>query len=155
MRRRSTSALFAVAPPLAAALIGSIGALRAAEQYEVADKPAWAPPARVFGPVWTGLYTAIGVAGWRLFRRDADPKVLALHGAQLVLNAAWPFTFFTARNRTAAVAVNTALDIAIAAEIVAANRRHRVAAMLLTPYLAWSLFATALSSRVQLPAEPT
>ena len=112
------------------------------------DKPAWAPPAAVFGPAWTALYTAIGVVGWRLWTGRASRTVLGLHVSQLALNAAWPFTFFTARNHTAALAVIAALDVTIAAEIALAARHDRPAAVMLAPYLAWSLYATALTAAV-------
>jgi tryptophan-rich sensory protein len=112
------------------------------------DKPPWAPSAAVFGPAWTVLYAAIGIAGWRLWTRDESRTVLGLHVTQLALNAAWPFTFFAARNRAAALTVIAALDISIAAEIVAVARRDRPAAVLLAPYLAWSLYATALTAAV-------
>ena len=32
--------------------------------YASLVKPAWNPPAAVFAPVWTVLYTAMGVAAW-------------------------------------------------------------------------------------------
>ena len=38
----------------------------------------WAPPASVFGPVWSLLYLTIGVAGWKLFR-SASGRTKALH----------------------------------------------------------------------------
>jgi len=53
--------------------------------------------------------------------------------------------------RTAALAVVAALDAAVAAEVIVAGRRDRVAGWLLTPYLAWSLFATALTATVEDP----
>ena len=140
--------MFAVGTSVAAAAIGSVGSRRAPQVYEQLDKPDWAPPAAVFGPAWTALYTAIGIAGWRLWTRDQSRTVLGLHVTQLTLNAAWPFTFFAARNRTAALTVIAALDITTAAEIVAVARRDRPAALLLAPYLAWSLYATALTAAV-------
>lgn len=60
----------------------------------------------------------------------------------------WPVTFFAARNRPAALAVVAALDGTVAAEIAIAARRDRLAVGLLGPYLAWSLFATALTASV-------
>ena len=93
------------------------------DQSDKTDKPTWAPPAGVFGPAWTALYAAIGVAGWRLWTRDAGRAALGLHVTQLALNAAWPFTFFAARNRTAALTVIAALDLTIAAEL--ANRARQ------------------------------
>ncbi len=146
--------LFAVGTSAAAAGIGSIGSRRAPQVYAQLDKPAWAPPAGVFGPTWTTLYTAIGIAGWRLWTRGGGRGVLGLHVTQLALNAAWPFIFFSARNRTAALTVIAALDVAVAAEIVAAVRRDRPTGALLAPYLAWSLFATALTAAVNPAAAP-
>ncbi len=65
-----------------------------------------------------------GYAGrWRLWTRDAGRAALGLHVTQLALNAAWPFTFFTARNRTAALTVIAALDLTIAAELATAARQ--------------------------------
>jgi benzodiazapine receptor len=149
MNRRAVGGLvFAAGTSVAAAGIGSLGSRRAPQVYPQLDKPAWAPPAAVFGPAWTALYTAIGVAGWRLWTGRGGRTVLSLHVTQLALNAAWPFTFFAARNRSAALAVIAALDVTIAAEIAVAARRDRPAAVLLVPYLAWSLYATALTAAV-------
>jgi len=149
MNRRAVGGLvFAVGTSAAAAGIGSLGSRRAPQVYPRLDKPTWAPPAAVFGPAWTALYTAIGVAGWRLWTGRGGRTVLGLHVTQLALNAAWPFTFFAARNRSAALAVIAALDVTVAAEIAVAARHDRPAAVLLAPYLAWSLYATALTAAV-------
>jgi tryptophan-rich sensory protein len=139
MGDRRRALVFGAGGSAAAAALGSVGSRGAPDVYGRSRKPSWAPPAAVFGPVWTVLYTAIGVAGTRLWRREARPAVLGLHIGQLALNAAWPFTFFAARNRRAAIAVTAALDAAIGAEIVAVVRRDPVAAALLAPYLAWTL----------------
>ncbi|MGI6872147.1 TspO/MBR family protein [Amycolatopsis sp. 3B14] len=111
----------------------------------------WAPPAGASGPVWTTLYAAIGVAGWRLWTRRAGATVLGLHAGQLTLNASWPPAFFTLRKKKLSLAVIAALDAAVAAEIAAAARRDHAAAGLLAPYLAWSLYATALTVAVSDP----
>ena len=149
MNRRSVGGLvFAVGTSAAAAGIGSLGSRRAPQVYPRLEKPNWAPPAAVFGPAWSALYTAIGVAGWRLWTGRAGRTVIGLHVTQLALNAAWPFSFFAARNRKAALAVIAALDVTVAAEIAVAARHDRPAAALLIPYLAWSLYATALTAAV-------
>lgn len=151
MQRSASGLVFAAGSALAAATLGSLGATKAPSVYQRLDKPRWAPPAGVFGPVWTALYTVIGVAGWRLWTRHAGRAALGLHLGQLALNAAWPTAFFVARDRTLSLAIVVALDGAIAAEIAAAARRDPVAARLLTPYLAWSLYATALTAAVRDP----
>ena len=153
-RRTAGGLLFAVGSTAAAAGIGSLGSRQAAQVYEQLNKPAWAPPAKLFGPAWTALYTAIGVAGWRLWTRGGGRTVLGLHVTQLALNAVWPFTFFVARNRTAALTLIAALDVVVAAEIAAAASRDRPAGALLTPYLVWSLYATALTAAVKPGSAP-
>jgi len=137
----------AVVPPALAAVLGSRSARTAPEVYRRLDKPDWAPPEQVFGPVWTVLYALIGTAGWRLTRRP-QPALVGLHLSQLGLNAAWTPLFFGAGRRRAAVAVSVALDVALVAEILALARRDRAAAALLVPYLAWTGYATALATAV-------
>ncbi|HET6966079.1 MAG TPA: TspO/MBR family protein [Acidimicrobiales bacterium] len=149
--RATRSAVLAAGGSVLAAAIGGIGARRAPQVYVELEKPTWAPPAAAFGPVWTGLYAAMGVAAFRLSRRSARLAV-RLHAAQLVLNAAWPLAFFSARDRRVSLAVITALDVLVAAETVAAAREDPVAAGLLSPYLAWCLFATALNAAVGDPS---
>ena len=97
------------------------------------------------------MYAAMGVAAFRLSRRSAR-SALRLHGAQLVLNAAWPLAFFSARDKRVSLGVIVALDALVAAEVVAAGRKDALAAGLLSPYLAWCLFATALNAAVSDPS---
>ena len=143
--------VLAIAGPLVAAGVGSLGSRSAPRVYPQLDKPRWAPPARVFGPVWTLLYVGIGAAGWRLRRHTDRRAVWLLHVTQLALNAVWPATFFTAGNRRAALAVIAALDATVAAEIGLAARSDKGAAALLVPYLGWSVFATALTAAIRPP----
>lgn len=141
---------FAAAPVLAAAGLGGLGSRNAPQVYRRLHKPGWAPPAGVFGPVWSVLYVGIGVAGWRL-HRSAPPRVRVLHLAQLALNAAWSPTFFGVQDKRASLMIIGALDAAVAAEIVALRRTDPTAAALLSPYLAWIGFATALNIAVSDP----
>lgn len=62
----------------------------------------------------------------------------------------WGIAFATG-NRSASLAVIGALDAAVAVEVAAVRRRDRGAAALLTPYLLWSLYATALNVAVHDP----
>jgi translocator protein len=148
--------VLAIVGPLAAAGLGSLGSRNAPRVYPLLDKPRWAPPRQVFGPVWTLVYAGIGAAGWRLRSHTDHGAVWLLHATQLVLNAAWPYTFFSAGDRHAALAVIAALDATVAAEIVLAARNDRTAAALLAPYLGWSAYATALTAAIRPPgAEAT
>jgi tryptophan-rich sensory protein len=146
-----TGVLAAGLPPLTAALIGSIGARRAPEVYGRLAKPAWAPPAWLFAPVWSGLYALLGVAGWRMWARRVPARTWVLHGCQLVCNAAWPLAFFTAGNKRASLMVIGALDALLATEIADLTSRERSAAPALCPCLGWAGFATALNAAVTDP----
>lgn len=142
---------FAVGPVAAAAGIGGLGARSAPSTYARLDKPGWAPPAAVFGPVWSLLYVGIGAAGWRVSVRSRSVKVL--HLAQLGLNAAWPIAFFGVRDKRASLVVIGLLDAAIAAEILAVRRDDPATAALLAPSLGWSAYATALNLAVSEPGD--
>jgi benzodiazapine receptor len=141
---------FAVLPVTGAAVLGGLASRQAPQTYGRLDKPAWAPPASVFGPVWSVLYAGIAVAGWRVY--DAPPRARRLHLAQLALNAAWPGAFFGLRQKGASLAVIALLDATVSAEIASLRRQDPIAAALLTPYLGWCGFATALNASVSEPA---
>jgi tryptophan-rich sensory protein len=142
----------AAGPPLAAAVIGSLGSRRAPQVYRRLAKPKWAPPSSVFGPVWSALYGLIGAAAWRMWRLGVPPRVWQFHGAQLALNAAWPWAFFALRDKRVSLVVIATLDMLLAAQIRELAKSDRLGAVVLAPYLSWSLFATALNAAVKDPA---
>ena len=143
----------------AAALVGAaaaVGGLAASgartELYEELDRPGWAPPAEVFGPVWTVLYGTMAVAAWLVARegpgRSETRLALGLFGAQLVLNAAWAPIFFGAGAVSAAAIEIVALAVVLAATVAAFWRVSRPAGALMVPYLVWVVFAAALNIEI-------
>ena len=116
--------------------------------YASLAKPAWNPPAAVFAPVWTVLYTSMGVAAWLVWRRvgfSGAGAALALFGAQLVLNALWSYLFFGLHRPSVAFADIVALWVVI---LVVAALFWRVdwrAGALMVPYLVWVGFASCLN----------
>jgi tryptophan-rich sensory protein len=67
--------------------------------YDSLRKPSWTPPDRVFGPVWSALYTMMAVTAWDVWRRVGFRGAggrLGRFGLQLALNVAWPCQFFPA-----------------------------------------------------------
>ncbi len=112
-------------------------------------KPSFQPPNWLFGPVWTILYATIAYSGWRIWKAPKSRErtsALSLWGAQLVLNAAWTPLFFGARKPALALADLVALDAAAAAYAATARKVDRQAAVVVTPYLGWLGFATALNT---------
>jgi tryptophan-rich sensory protein len=68
----------------AAAALGAWASTSAASFYATLALPAWAPPASVFGPVWTLLYAMMAIAAWLVWRSAAGAarnRRCALSGA--------------------------------------------------------------------------
>lgn len=137
-----------IAVTAAAAAIGSVASLSAPEFYLSLNRPSWAPPPSLFGPVWSVLYLLMAIGAWVVVRVEgwerAKPALL-LYVAQLVANALWTWLFFQWRSGIGAFGDIVVLLLLIVATIVAFARAHKVAAALLLPYLAWVSFATALT----------
>jgi len=133
---------------LATGGIGAIAAVNAEQFYAQLVKPTWAPPAGVFGPVWTGLYCLMGIAAWQAWRRrgfaDAT-SALSLFIIQLALNALWSWLFFGWHLGAASFVEVLVLWALILATLVAFWRITPWAGALLIPYLAWVSFAAALN----------
>lgn len=131
-----------------AAALGAIASVDAREFYGGLTKPAWAPPAALFGPVWTVLYALMAVAAWLVWRERGWARgrgALGLFVVQLAFNAAWSWLFFALHRGGWAFACIVVLLVLIAATLAAFARIQRVAAALLVPYLLWVAFATALN----------
>lgn len=128
--------------------IGAVASASAASFYGGLAQPSWAPPAWVFGPVWTVLYILMGVAAWLVWREHGfrgAAVALRLYVAQLVANALWTWIFFAWHQGALSLAEIVVLWLLIAGTLLAFWRLHRLAALLLVPYLAWVSFATALT----------
>jgi tryptophan-rich sensory protein len=106
-----------VAACLAISAIGGwITAQSVATWYPTLRKPIFNPPNWVFAPVWSLLYIAIAVAGWRVWRKvgiAGAPAAMASYALQLALNLAWSFLFFGGRMIGAALADIVVLLVAI------------------------------------------
>ena len=120
--------------------------------YEELAKPAWAPPAPVFGIVWSILYPNIIIAyGYVVYRvvRGEFPMTLL---APILINAA-PNVAFTPiqielRNLWLAEVDIIMVRVTIVWSIVAIRPHARWAALALSPYLVWVMIATALQSSI-------
>lgn len=135
---------------------GALGALTtetgAGSWYQALEKPFFNPPGWVFGPVWLTLYTLMGVAAWRVWRRGTGHApvraALAWFAAQLALNALWTPVFFGAEAAGWGLVVIVALLGAVLVTVWRFAVVDRPAAWLLVPYALWVAFATALNAAI-------
>jgi len=133
----------------ATAALGALASADAPAFYAQLAKPTWAPPAGVFGPVWSVLYLMMAFAICLVWRSPQhDKNALVLFGAQLAANALWSWLFFAWHQGALAFADVVLLWGLIAATIGAFWRTSRLAALMLLPYWLWVSFATALTFAV-------
>lgn len=131
-------------------LAASFGAaFQPGDWYAHLDKPTWTPPNAVFAPMWSALYLAIAIAGWRLWRSTGRfVAALQIWMAQLFLNALWSFLFFGIHRMDIAFVDIALLLATIVAFIVTARRHSLAASWLFVPYALWVAFAAALNFTV-------
>jgi translocator protein len=143
--------VIAAAFAIITALVGSTITVLDQWYYSLAQ-PGWAPPAYLFGVIWTAIFALIALAavvGWRAAqsRRDAEVMVglFALNG---FLNILWSFLFFRMQRPDLAFYELIVLWLSIATLIWFCGRFSKAAAWLLLPYLAWVTIAGALNWQV-------
>lgn len=116
--------------------------------YQTLIKPIWAPPAFLFGPVWTALYTIIavsfGAVFYKIFTKQL-PLTLALPFVlNLVFNFAFtPLQFGLKNNLLAAIDILLVLATLVWALVVIYPHLKWVTWVNI-PYLLWVCFATVL-----------
>jgi tryptophan-rich sensory protein len=120
--------------------------------YASLIKPSWAPPAWLFGPVWTFLYILIGISFGRVFLlawRKKIGKIVALPFAlNLILNLAFsPIQFTLQNNFLAAIDILLILGTLIWG-MAAIYKHEKWLTYIQIPYLLWVSFATILQLTV-------
>lgn len=150
---RTASIIGLVAAVLISQLAGIVGGLftsaSVATWYTHIKKPPFNPPSWVFAPVWTILFTLMGVAAWIVWRYGTDRRLvhtaLTVFFVQLVLNTLWSIVFFGLHAPGYALLELVILWLAILATIILFSRISVAAGALLVPYLLWVSFAGVLN----------
>lgn len=115
--------------------------------YQSLNRPLFAPPSWVFGPVWAVLYIMIACAGSYLWmHRGQQSYLFTVFIVQLILNYAWSFIFFRAHAMGFALIEILLLLVSIIAIMVMAYSQHRIVTWLLLPYSLWVAFAAILNA---------
>lgn len=149
-RTRQTAWLLSLVAICFAAAVagGAITSVSVGDWYQTLKKPHWTPPDWLFGPVWSALYLLMALSAWLVWRKGgwlASRGSLALFGLQLILNIGWSAIFFGMRSPGFAFGEILILWLAIAATAVSFWGQSTSAALMFTPYLAWTTFAALLN----------
>jgi tryptophan-rich sensory protein len=126
-------------------------AVRPGEWYNSLRKSSLNPPGWVFAPVWTVLYTTMGIAHYRYcIEETATDKTASnlLYALQLLLNGTWSLVFFGRRAPRLAFLNIMLLAVTIVVTMVKFRRVSQSAAWLLLPYLIWVGFASYLNFEI-------
>lgn len=116
--------------------------------YAELRKPNWAPPARVFGPVWTLLYLGIAISygfiAYEYFVKGM-PGVLAL---PFILNLAFNLAYSPIQFKYKNLSLATVDILLVLITLVLALRGiyefFPWVTFINLPYLAWVIFAAVL-----------
>jgi benzodiazapine receptor len=131
-----------------ASAVGAVASIQAKSFYSQLIQPNWAPPSGIFGPVWTVLYSLMGIAAWLVWCSGGfrpNRQALTLFLLQLAFNAIWSWLFFAWSLGALALADIGVLWILIVATLVTFWRVRPLAGGLLIPYLLWVSFASVLN----------
>ena len=126
--------------------------------YPTLVKPWFSPPSWLFGPVWITLYFLMGFPLYIIWNYKTETPLkqkyrkqfFIIFGIQLILNALWSFLFFGLKSPIYGLIGILFLDAAVTMTIIYANRVSKYSAILLTPYMAWIIFASILNFEIVL-----
>jgi tryptophan-rich sensory protein len=136
---------------IACNLIGASGALLGASDgdwYRNIKKPSFNPPSWIFGPVWTLLFTLMGVALYLVWTSPSSKirtVALILFAVQFVFNVLWSYLFFGINKPGIAFAEILIMLGFIIATTVYFFKINKISGYLLIPYILWVSFASFLN----------
>ena len=139
-------------------LAGAIGAFFTYESiptcYAALQKPSFNPPNWIFGPVWTTLYTLMGISAFIIWDKGLNNKnvryAIYIFGIQLALNSIWPIIFFGLHLPLLAFFEIIILWVFILLSIIYFYKISKVASLLLIPYIMWVSFASILNLSISI-----
>jgi len=119
--------------------------------YVTLNKPSFNPPNYLFAPVWTTLYTLMGISLFIIWRSPEGRNrnnALVIFAIQITLNFFWSFLFFKFNLPGVALFEIVLLWTSILMMIILFRPISKLAAYLQVPYLLWVSFATVLNAGI-------
>jgi tryptophan-rich sensory protein len=119
--------------------------------YATLHKPFFNQPNYLFGPVWSAIYTLMGVSFYLILKQPSSgtrKKAISIFIVQLVLNFFWSIIFFNFHFIGAALIEILAMWVSILLLIIYFYRVSKLASLIQLPYLCWVSFATLLNAAI-------
>jgi tryptophan-rich sensory protein len=120
--------------------------------YVGINKPSFNPPNWIFGPVWTTLYTLMGISAGLIWSKGLEfattKKALYVFGIHLVLNFSWSLIFFGLEQPFWAF---IEILFLLSSIFYFTNLFYQISPLtgwLQVPYILWVSFATTLNGAI-------
>ena len=132
-------------------LIGALGAIWISSDgswYKGINKPSFNPPGWIFGPVWTLLFTLMGISLYLVWTSpSSNIKIITLtfFVIQFIFNVAWSYLFFGLNKPLWAFIEILVLLIFILITTLYFFKVNKLSGYLLIPYILWVSFASFLN----------
>lgn len=135
--------------------LGSLGGIFTISEipnwYAGLQKPSFNPPNWLFGPVWTLLYTLMGISVYLIWKQPVSTERntgLILFVVQFVLNFCWSIIFFKQHQLGWALVEIMIMWVFILLTIIWFGKISSTASWLLVPYISWVSFAALLNAAI-------
>lgn len=151
------SQLYKLSIPLVVIFVAIIGGLLTTDEmlwYKTLTLPYWTPSGFFISTVWNIIFVLVIFSLCLLWCKTPHDRrfwqIMGLFILNGVLNIGWSLIFFTFHSLGWAVVEAAILGLSVAVLIILIWPRHRIAALLLIPYVSWVFFATYLSYNIWL-----
>jgi translocator protein len=131
--------------------IAAFGSMKAGVVYQALELPLFAPPASLFGKVWTALYVMNSIAIWFvwLYRHRLNAEIIVGgYFFQLILQALWSWIFFDMGRADVALVEIVILSALVFWLTCVCWRIHAFAGLLMSIYTLWLGFAVLLNASI-------
>ena len=149
MKNKYLSLVIILLVTFIAPMIGSYATATFKEPwYSEIILPSFNPSSRVFAPVWTTLYLLMSIAIWKIWKNSFDTKMLKIYFIHLFFNSTWSIVFFGFHLIGLALINLIIILLFIIFLMKEYLIRDKISFYLMTPYLAWSIYALTLNSSI-------
>ena len=118
--------------------------------YTNLNQAPWSPPGWVFGIAWSVIMLLFSAFMSYLIQVDRSKKVLALFGAQLMLNIFWNYLFFNKHLIIIGLINILFLTFLMFYFLIAFKTKIKNKRLFVLPYCIWLVLATSLNLYIAL-----
>ena len=126
--------------------------------YRSLSKPHWAPPLWLLGPVYSFLFTLVGLSSFIIYKSDGDSEdfdtsvnrqvALMLYATQMILSWAWTPVFFYLKKIGGSLVISVALVLVSWLSVFKFFQVNITAGLLQLPFTIWLCYDSAVNYKL-------